>query len=145
MELQLSNNRLDQIEPKLKSAINDAIEEGHISPLRAWVTLNQMQKAITALLSDSILRDRVYMLTDTNVQEIENFEVKKSTGGPMLDYAADHKYVELEFLLKERKEKLDMAFKSKDVMVEEKTGEIIPKVPIKTYRKDSITVTKSRK
>jgi hypothetical protein len=144
MELQLSNNRLDQIEPKLKSAINDAIEEGHISPIKAWVTLNQMQKAITALLSDSILRDRVYMLTDTNVQEIENFEVKKSTGGPMLDYAADHKYVELEFLIKERKELLDASFKTKETLFDGE-GVEIPKVPIKSYRKDSITVTKSRK
>jgi len=144
MELQLSNNRLDQIEPKLKSAINDAIEEGHISPIKAWVTLNQMQKAIAALLSDSILRDRVYMLTDTNVQEIENFEVKKSTGGPMLDYAADHKYVELEFLLKERKELLDASFKTKETLFDGE-GVEIPKVPIKSYRKDSITVTKSRK
>jgi hypothetical protein len=144
MELQLSNNRLDQIEPKLKSAINDAIEEGHISPIKAWVTLNQMQKAIAALISDSILRDRVYMLTDTNVQEIENFEVKKSTGGPMLDYAADHKYVELEFLLKERKELLDASFKTKETLFDGE-GVEIPKVPIKSYRKDSITVTKSRK
>jgi len=144
MELQLSNNRLDQIEPKLKSAINDAIEEGHITPIKAWVILKQMEKAITALLSDSILRDRVYMLTDTNVQEIENFEVKKSTGGPMLDYAADHKYVELEFLLKERKELLDASFKTKETIFDGE-GVEIPKVPIKSYRKDSITVTKSRK
>lgn len=140
----LSKRNLSTLTTDFVDAVIQAIEDGELSAVEAWVYLNRIQKAIEALTSDSILRDRVRELTEANVQEIASFEVKKVTGGAILDYEADHKYVELKYALDERKKVLDTARKMKEALYDSE-GIEIPKVPVKTYRKDSITVTQKRK
>lgn len=142
--LTISKRSLSTLKADFTAAVIDAIEEGEISPIEAWVYMHQVKNAIEALTSDSLLRDRVKDLAAEKVQEIEDFELKTTTGGPILDYEADHVYVEKKYELEERKKLLDVAFKSKSTIYDSE-GVEIPKVPIKTYRKDSVMVTRKRK
>ena len=62
-----------------------------------------------------------------------------TNGGFLLDYSGDPVYSEIQDKLKERKELLDMAFKHKEIIFDSEGAEV-PKVKIKSYRKDSINV-----
>ena len=135
-----SNRNLMTLQWDFKTAVTDAIDNGDISPTEAWVYLNQLQKSIATLLDSRSLRDKLRDLTDIEKQTVQGFVISKSNGGAILDYEADHVYVERKYLLDERKRLLDMAAKTREEMYDTK-GVMIPKVPIKTYKKDSITVT----
>ena len=143
MEL-LRISKVATLQQDFTNAVLTAIEEGEVSPLEAWVYLNQLAKAIETVTNNDGLRQKVKDATAFEPQQFNIFEVRTSTGGAILDYQADHKVVELEYLLKERKALLDTAFKSREPIFDSEWVEI-PKVPIKSYRKDSITVTKSKK
>ena len=79
---------------------------------------------------------------------VEEFEQDKerwidiasfSSGGALKDYAKDPVYAGISAQLKERKELLDLAFKSKDPIYDA-DGVEVPKVPVKSYRKDSLRI-----
>lgn len=139
-ELQITKRSISTIKKDLPKAILTAVEEGDISPVEAWVYIHQVKAAIEIIMNDSSLRDKVREITDIGAAEIQDFTIRKTTGGAILDYEADHRYVELKYLLDERKKLLDTAFKAKSEIYDSQ-GVQIPKVPVKSYRKDSITVT----
>ena len=79
---------------------------------------------------------------------VEEFEQDKerwgdiasfSSGGALKDYSKDPVYAGISTQLKERKELLDLAFKSKDPIYDA-DGVEVPKVPVKSYRKDSLRI-----
>ena len=57
-------------------------------------------------------------------------------GYAILDYESDSGYKSIKDRLSERKSHLDLSFKSKDEIVI--NGEIIPKIAVKNYTKDSV-------
>lgn len=71
---------------------------------------------------------------------LRGVKVSKRNGYALLDYSKDSVYCELEKQLNERKELLKNAHVSKHMIVTEE-GEVIEKVPVKSYVKDSISYT----
>jgi predicted DNA-binding protein (UPF0251 family) len=72
--------------------------------------------------------------------EIEGCKVSRREGYAVLNYEDDKEYLRLKTLLAERKELLDSAFKSNHNIVTDE-GEVIPKVSVKSYTKDSVSYT----
>jgi len=114
-------------------------------------TVSEHLENVSALES-LIFAKKLKYFTDTLITEAEKeakltWEQNKDSfpectytnGGFLLDYAKDPIYKEIQDKLKERKELLDMAFKMKDVIYDSE-GVEVPKVKIKSYRKDSINV-----
>jgi hypothetical protein len=67
-------------------------------------------------------------------------KVSRKEGYAQLNYEDDHEYLRIKTLLAERKELLDSAFKSTHNIVTDE-GEVIPKVSVKSYTKDSVSYT----
>ena len=74
-----------------------------------------------------------------NRHEINTVKTTVKTGHAILNYEEDDAYNKLKERLEERKGHLILAFRSKNEIVV--NGEIIPKVSVKSYVKDSITYT----
>ena len=72
--------------------------------------------------------------------EINGCKVATKEGYAQLNYEDDYEYLRLKTLLAERKELLDLAFKSIHNIVTD-DGEVIPKVSVKGYTKDSVSYT----
>ncbi len=82
-------------------------------------------------------------VTQSNIDkglEIEGCKVSRREGYAQLNYEDDKTYLQLKTLLAERKELLDSAFKSNHNIVTDE-GEVIPKVSVKSYTKDSVSYT----
>jgi len=82
-------------------------------------------------------------VTQSNIDkglEIEGCKVSRREGYAQLNYEDDKTYLQLKTLLAERKELIDSAFKSNHNIVTD-DGEIIPKVSVKSYTKDSVSYT----
>ncbi len=82
-------------------------------------------------------------VTQSNIDkglEIEGCKVSRREGYAQLNYEDDKTYLQLKTLLAERKELLDSAFKSNHNIVTDE-GEVIPKVSVKNYTKDSVSYT----
>jgi hypothetical protein len=74
-------------------------------------------------------------------QEKERYNnVTYTQGGAILNYFQDEKYAELSELLRQRKQLLDTAHRMKEPIYDGE-GVEVPKVKIKTYRKDSLNVS----
>ncbi len=72
--------------------------------------------------------------------EINGCKIASKEGYAQLNYEEDKTYLQLKTLLAERKELLDIAFKSSHNIVTN-DGEVIPKVSIKSYTKDLVSYT----
>jgi hypothetical protein len=82
-------------------------------------------------------------VTQSNIDkglEIEGCKVSRREGYAQLNYEDDKEYLRLKTLLAGRKELLDSAFKSNHNIVTDE-GEVIPKVSVKSYTKDSVSYT----
>lgn len=73
--------------------------------------------------------------------EINGCKIATKEGYAQLNYEEDCSYFMLKEKLAYRKQQLDEAFKCKNEIVNTETGEIIPKVSIKGYTKDSVSYT----
>jgi len=67
-------------------------------------------------------------------------KVSRKEGYAQLNYEDDPEYLRIKTLLAERKELLDSAFKSSFNIVTDE-GEVIPKVSVKGYTKDTVSYT----
>jgi hypothetical protein len=72
--------------------------------------------------------------------EINGCKVSQKQGYAQLNYEDDLEYLRIKNLLAERKQQLDSAFKSTHNIVTDE-GEVIPKVSVKNYTKDSVSYT----
>lgn len=73
--------------------------------------------------------------------EIQGCKIATKEGYAQLNYEEDCKYYVLKEQLAYRKQELDNSFKTKHEVVDLETGEIIPKVSVKGYTKDSVSYT----
>ena len=82
-------------------------------------------------------------VTSSNIEkglEINGCKISRKEGYAQLNYEDDPEYLRIKTLLAERKELLDSAFKSTHNIVTD-DGEVIPKVSVKSYTKDSVSYT----
>lgn len=75
------------------------------------------------------------------VGSYQGVKAVESNTGDRLDYEADPVYKKLKDELKAREEVLKAAFKNKDIDMADKNGEVIPRVPVKTYSSTVIKVS----
>ena len=83
-------------------------------------------------------------VTSSNIEkglEIEGCKVSRREGYAQLNDEDDCKYFMLKEQLAYRKKELDESFKCKNEIVDTETGEVIPKVSLKSYTKDSVSYT----
>ena len=76
----------------------------------------------------------------TGITSFEGCKITAKKGGQTLDYEKDQRYNDLKAELELRKQHLDQAYKFDGHFVTN-DGEIIPKIPVKTFVKDSISYT----
>ncbi len=82
-------------------------------------------------------------VTSSNIEKgltINGCKVSRKEGYAQLNYEDDPEYLRLKTELEERKKILDYAFKSNLNIVTD-DGEVIPKVSVKSYTKDSVSYT----
>ena len=82
-------------------------------------------------------------VTSSNIDKglvLNGCKVSRKEGYSQLNYDDDIEYLRLKTLLAERKELLDSAFKSTHNIVTDE-GEVVPKVSVKGYTKDSVSYT----
>ena len=121
------------------------LTESNMSKLAGIIT-----KAVDDGFQDSIELDRRLKFIEETIK-IAREKLNKSAiiqaynhsdiasvrnGYAILDYDTDSAYKSIKDRLSERKSHLDLAFKSKDEIVI--NGEIIPKIVVKNYTKDSV-------
>ena len=121
---------------KLASNITKQVDEGFQDAIELDCRLKFVEETIKNAREKL---NKAAIMQANNRQEVNGVKASIRQGYAQLDYMQDEAYKKLHERLEERKEHLNMAFKSKDEIVI--SGEIIPKVPIKSYTKDSITYT----
>ena len=129
--LELSKGTIEVIADNL--IIN--VIDGFDSALETDIKLKFIEETI------KLARGKINTLAINQSVGVASFEGCKITakkGGQTLDYEADKEYLRLKTLLDERKELLNQAYKLSINLVTD-DGEIIPKVPVKTFIKDSIS------
>jgi len=131
--LELSKSIIEVIADNL--IIN--VIEGFESALETDIKLKFIEETI------KIARGKINTLAinqSTGITSFEGCKITNKKGGQTLDYEADKEYLRIKTLLDERKELLNQAYKL-DINLVTNDGEIIPKVPVKTFVKDSISYT----
>ena len=111
--------------------------EGFDSALETDVKLKFIEETV------KLARGKINTLAINQSVGISSFEgckIANKKGGQILDYEKDQRYNDLKAELELRKQHLDQAFKFDGHFVTN-DGEIIPKVPVKTFVKDSISYT----
>jgi hypothetical protein len=140
MNKALITSKLDGLKKRdLTKLAKDVANNFDGSPLRelAWVKrmehlLASYRKELEPLTEQEIAmyKGRVEM-DNTEFTFVEN-------SSPQLDYRQDMRYQELEDSLKYRKMLLDNSFKTEKDYVDPHTGEMVPKVQVKGYRKSYV-------
>jgi hypothetical protein len=75
-----------------------------------------------------------------SIHELFGCKVSKRNGYAILDFEQDAEYAMLKKQLDERKALLSQSFKTVHNVVTEQ-GEVVPKLPVKSYTSDSISYT----
>lgn len=135
MDIEIFRNKLNKkaIEELSFSTINKLLES--CNELDVLRFAKKLKYFADEMIKDS--EERAKMVWDNMRSDYP--DMNYTTGGAMYDYYKDPVYNELAEKMKERKLLLDTAVKLKDV-VADSDGAIVPKVPVKGYRKDSINV-----
>lgn len=113
---------------------------GEIDPLRTYLKVKAYEAAIKKIiegLQESARTEAVKYGAKTF--ETMGAEITLKTSGDTLNYEADAEYKLLKDQLKEREEHLKTAFKVKGEYLVD--GELIPRVPVKTHGKETLSVS----
>ena len=114
---------------KLAGIITKAVDDG----FQYSIELDRRLKFI----EETIKIAREKLNKSAIIQAYNNSDIASVRNGyAILDYESDSCYKSIKDRLSERKSHLDLAFKSKDEIVI--NGEIIPKIVVKNYTKDSV-------
>ena len=104
-------------------------------PLEAHIMLKKVK-----LYLDTLMRENEKNALLSWEQHKDDFDnVTYNQGGKILNYNEDPIYYSIKLMLDDRKELLDLAFKSKDNIFDSE-GVQVPKVPVKSFRKESLNV-----
>lgn len=121
-----------------------AVKEGEIDPLKAYASFkgigNTVKDATPELEKEAMIEADKYGKTF----QLNGVEFAFRNGSQTLDYGKDPVWVELKEKLDARQELLKVAFKQKGVFYDDE-GIEIPKVPVKTFTKDSLSVSFKKK
>ena len=132
---ELSKSNIEVLSDNLLKPFNDGYQDALEMDIRLKFIEETVKKA----------REKMnpFVLKKTIEKGCELFGAKVAfkTGYAVLDYEQDKEYLRLKTLLEERKEALNMSSKTTYEYINPDTGEVIPKVPIKSYTKDSISYT----
>ena len=107
----------------------------HENCIDSHVMLKKAKLYIDTLLMEN--EKNALLIWEANAAEYRN--ITYNQGGKTLDYIKDPIYASIKLMLDDRKELLDLAFKSKDSIFDGE-GTEVPKVPIKSFRKQSLNV-----
>jgi len=117
------------------------VEEGFQSALQTDLQLKALEEAIKEAREriNKAVRAEAEELISGGQKEVNKVSIEVRKGYASFDYSQDVEYVKIEEKLKARKTLLDQVAKSNGlVIIDEDSGEQIPKVPVKSYSKDSI-------
>jgi hypothetical protein len=106
------------------------------------IEMDMQLKFIEETIKEARVNINSYV-TSSNIEKgliLNGCKVSRKEGYAQLNYDDDIEYLRLKTLLAERKELLDSAFKSTHNIVTDE-GEVIPKVSVKGYTKDSVSYT----
>ncbi len=116
-----------------------------IDTVKTWLDTVSALDALTFAKRLKVFTDQLIIESETEAKMIWDNEksnypnMNYTQGGAIKDYEEDPIYASIKLMLGERKELLDTAFKMTEAIYDN-DGVEVPKVPIKTYRKDSINV-----
>lgn len=132
--LELSKGTIEVIADNLIVNVIDGFD----SALETDVKLKYVEKTI------KLARGKINCLAikeaEKGVNSYANCEISRKNGGKILDYEKDEVYKKIKKALDERKKQLDSAYNF-DGFLADNDGVEIPKVPVKTFIKDSISYT----
>lgn len=121
-----------------------AVKEGEIDPLKAYASFkgigNTVKDATPELEKEAMIEADKYGKTFSH----GGVEFAFRNGSQTLDYGKDPVWLEIKTQLDARQELLKVAFKQKGAFYDEE-GIEIPKVPVKTFTKDSLSVSFKKK
>ncbi len=106
------------------------------------IEMDMQLKFIEETIKEARVNINSYV-TSSNIEKglvLNGCKVSRKEGYAQLNYEDDPEYLRIKTLLAERKELLDSAFKSSFNIVTDE-GEVIPKVSVKGYTKDSVSYT----
>lgn len=122
-----------------------AVKEGDIDPLKAYASFkgigNTLKDATPELEKEAMTEADKYGKKTFSANGVE-FTLKN--GGQTLDYDKDPIWKSIKKQLDDRQELLKIAFKQKGSFYDDE-GISIPKVPVKTFTKDSLSVSFKKK
>lgn len=142
MELRIvyKNVSKEDIRSQALDIINEVIA-GEIDPLKAFIAAKANIEAWT-MIAEEI---KGYALDEAekykNNETVMGASFRLGYTGDRYDYEQDKTYRDLKEQLKKREELLKQASQTKAVLVDDETGEQIPKVDIKTWSKQTLSVS----
>jgi hypothetical protein len=128
MEARLSMSK-NEIQLEAQHQLEQVWEQGEIDEWKL-LAITARNKAFWETFEKSA-REKVNGVPERNYKAF-GCEFSTMNTGDRKDYSSDPIYADLENQLKQRKELLDLAFKSNQPIYDEHGAEV-PKVPIKTY------------
>jgi hypothetical protein len=119
---------------------NEVLEFGQTNPLDRFIQLKRVAEYVDAyagVFKQSAITEAEKYGKSTTVY---GAKIELRNSGDRFDYEADPVYCELSEKLKARKELLDLARKSKDVIYDSE-GVDVPRIPIKTHGGQTIAIS----
>ena len=129
-----------EIHTYAQDVAQNLIDEGMFNPLQYFIQTKKLSEFLTEFIK-LIEEEATNEYDKYNEISVSAFgvEINQKSGGKLLDYESDHEYTLIKKQLSDRKILLDTAFRLSDQFFDN-DGIEIPKVKIKTIRKDSLTV-----
>ena len=131
---------------RFKTKLSKGLLKGMaVDTVKQWIETVSPLDALTFAKRLKVFSDELIRVSEIDAkmvwdQEKSNYpDMTYTIGGVLKDYEQDPIYNSIKIMLSERKELLDTAFKVKDKIFDNE-GIEVPKVPVKSYRKDSINV-----
>ena len=116
------------------------IEVDNLQGMNDPISLHIVLKKTKLFVDEMILRNEEAAISKWDAAAKDQYRnVQYNQGGAIIDYSKDSVYSELAGKLKDRKDLLDMAFRMKEAIYDADGAEV-PKLKIKSYRKDSLNV-----
>lgn len=130
----------EEIKQLATNNVNELLIRGEQSPLKQYVLFKKIAEYVSVAIDK--LKDSAQVEgARFNKQYSYGAKVELRYTGDKLDYSSDLIYQELEIKLKQRKDLLNMAYKSIGAVIFDADGCEVPSVDIKTNGTESLFIT----
>lgn len=129
----LSKSAIENISTNIVTNVIEGFEDALELDLRLKY-LEEVIKSAREKINEQVQKESI------GISEKHGVKISSRKGYAVLDFDSDRECYELKVKLEERKSLLSQAFKSTHNLVTDE-GEVIPKLPIKNYTKDSVSYT----